>query len=76
MSELPFRTGTLPPEAISDELLPTIRELGLEENCRQLVEEGYTVIENVASPEFNERFREAIIRTARPIGEGPLPEAT
>ena len=71
MSELPYRTDTLRPEAVSDELAPTIAELGLEENCRQLVDEGYTVIENAASPEFNERFRDTIIRTARRIGDRP-----
>jgi hypothetical protein len=59
-----FRTDTLPPEAISDELAPTVAELGLEDNCRELAELGYTVVENVSSPEFNQRLREAIIRTA------------
>ena len=54
---------TLPPEAISDELAPIIAELGLLENCRQLAMEGWTVIENASSPEFNERFRETILRT-------------
>ncbi len=36
MSE-PLKTlanETLPPDAISDELLPTIEKLGLQENCR------------------------------------------
>lgn len=65
-----FRMDTLPPEAISEELAPAIAEFGLEQNCRQLMEEGYTVIENVASPEFNERLREAIIRTAPDGSEG------
>ena len=65
MSETPaLRTDTLPPEAISDELAPTIAELGLEANCHELVEHGYTVIHDVATPEFNQRFREAILRTA------------
>ena len=59
-----LRTDTLPPEAISEELAPTIAELGLEDNCRELVEQGYTVVRNVSSPEFNQRLREAIIRTA------------
>ncbi len=51
---------TLPPDAISDELAPAIEELGLLENCRQLAMEGWTVIENVATPGFNASFREKI----------------
>ena len=51
---------TLPPDAISDELAPAIEELGLLENCRQLAMEGWTVIEDVATPSFNTRFREKI----------------
>jgi len=51
---------TLAPEAISDELRPTIEEFGLEDNCRQLAEEGWTVVEDVASSEFNERLRHKI----------------
>ena len=52
-----LRTDSLPPEVISPELVPAIAELGLEQNCRQLVMQGWTVIENVSSPEFNERLR-------------------
>ena len=51
---------TLPPDAISDELAPAIEELGLLENCRQLAMEGWTVIEDVATPDFNARLREKI----------------
>ncbi len=54
-------TDTLPPEVISEELAPIIAELGLEENCRQLVMQGWTVLEDVSSPEFNARFREKIV---------------
>ena len=61
------RADTLPPNEISDELAPTIAELGLEETCRQLVEDGYAVIENVSSSEFNERLREAILRVVKPV---------
>ena len=49
------------PDAISEELMPLIEELGLIDNCRQLATEGYTVIENAASPEFNEAFRNKIL---------------
>ena len=58
---------TLAPETISDELRPTIEEFGLEENCRQLATEGWTVVEDVASPEFNERLRDKILEL-RPGG--------
>ena len=58
---------TLAPETISDELRPTIEEFGLEENCRQLATEGWTVVEDVASAEFNERLRNKILEL-RPGG--------
>ena len=59
---------TLPPEAISDELAPVIQELGLAENCRQLAMEGWTVVENAAGDEFNNRLREQILRDAKKGG--------
>lgn len=51
---------TLPPDAISEELAPTIEELELVENCRQLAMEGWTVIADAATPDFTTRFREKI----------------
>ena len=51
---------TLPPDAISDELAPIIEELGLEENCRELTMQGWTVIKDAASAEFNASFRKTI----------------
>ena len=59
---------TLPPDAISAELAPVIAELGLEENCRQLAMEGWTVVEEAASLDFNARFREKIIELAGGLG--------
>ena len=53
--------NTNAPDTISDELMPVVEELGLVDNCRQLATEGYTVIENAASPEFNEAFRSKIL---------------
>ena len=53
---------TLPPDAISDELAPVIAELGLEENCRALAVDGWTVIEGAATAEFNDRLRETILK--------------
>lgn len=55
---------TLAPDAISDELAPTVGELGLEDNCHELATEGWTVIEQAASPEFNERLRSTILERA------------
>ena len=55
------RSDTLPPDAISDVLLPVVEELGLLGNCRQLAAEGWTVIENAADPEFVARLRKGIL---------------
>ena len=66
-----IHTDTLPPDAISEELAPTIEALGLGENCRQLVMQGWTVIENVSSPEFNTRFRDKIMELC-PKGGGNM----
>ena len=52
---------TLAPGDISRELAPVIEALGLTENCRQLAEEGWTVLHDVAAPEFNERLRAIIL---------------
>ena len=48
-----------PPGEIAEELAPRIRELGLEANCKELWEQGYTVLEDVASPEFLQELRAA-----------------
>ena len=49
------------PEAISEELLPVIEELGLLDACQQLASRGWAVIDNVSSPEFNAEFRRKIL---------------
>lgn len=48
---------TLSRGAISSTLAPVIAGLGLERNCRELAERGYTVIEDVADPELTARMR-------------------
>jgi|TARA_Y100000310_G_scaffold345704_1_gene468526 hypothetical protein len=63
---------TLPADAISDELQPLITELGLTENCRQLVMQGWTVIEQAASLEFNARLREKILELSPSGGSNML----
>ena len=55
------RSDTLPPDAISDVLLPVVEELGLVEHCRQLAREGWTVIEHAADPAFVARLRDRIL---------------
>jgi len=54
-------TDTLPPDAISDELRPELERLDLIENCRQLVMQGWTVIEDAASAEVNAALRATIL---------------
>ena len=63
--------NTNAPEIISEELLPVIEKLGLVDHCRQLATNGYTVIENVASPEFNETFRNKILEMSS-TGDQPM----
>ncbi|HET6793319.1 MAG TPA: phytanoyl-CoA dioxygenase family protein [Acidimicrobiales bacterium] len=58
-------TDTLPAGTVSDELAPVIDRLGLADNCRQLVDEGYTVIAGAAAPEVTARLREAILTASR-----------
>ena len=54
-----------PPNAV-DAMLAPIRELGLEQYVAELEHYGYTVIppERVASPDFVERVRDAVLRVA------------
>lgn len=70
MAELYY--DTLDPGEISIELQPTIEALELEQHCRQLAEEGWTVIENVADPAFNEHLRETILHLSRKGGANML----
>ena len=58
------RTATVPPHEITPELRPVVEELGLVENCRELAEEGWTIVENAADPAFVARLRETILATS------------
>jgi ectoine hydroxylase-related dioxygenase (phytanoyl-CoA dioxygenase family) len=53
---------TLARDAMKPELASRIAELGLEKNCREHEEQGYTVIENVADPELTLAMREFHIK--------------
>ena len=70
MAELYY--DTLAPEEISESLQPQIEALGLAANCRQLAEEGWTVIEGAADPDFNQALRDAILRLAKNGGANML----
>ena len=54
---------SLPIYAVSNHLAPLVKALGLERNIEEVKEQGYTVLEDVAPPEFFERLRAAIKRT-------------
>ena len=58
------RASTVPPHEITPELRPVVEELGLVEHCRELAEEGWTIVENAADPAFVARLRKAILETA------------
>ena len=62
-----------PPGEIAEELAPRIRALGLEKKCRELWEQGYTVLEDVASPELLRELR-AQAMAADPGGVHVLPK--
>ena len=55
------RDETLPPDAISDVLLPEVEALDLVRNCRQLAVEGWTVIDHAADAAFVARLRRRIL---------------
>ena len=58
------RASTVPPHEITPELRPVVEELGLVENCHELAEEGWTIVENAADPAFVARLRKTILETA------------
>ncbi len=60
----------LPPGEISEELAPRIREFGLERNCEELWEQGYTVIEDVAPPAYWRDLRATILKAGHPGAMG------
>ena len=61
----------LPMYAVSDELAPTIAELGLEQNLNELREGGYTVIS--VDRRLTDRLRAAILTT---VEDAPGPNAS
>ena len=65
-------TDTLAPAAVSDELLPVIEGLGLLDNCRELADRGWTVVENVGTAEFTAALRSTILRLSSKGGANML----
>lgn len=61
-------TDTLPPAEISAELRPIIESLGIAKNCRQLAEQGWTVLESANSQALNARLRDTILALAGESG--------
>jgi hypothetical protein len=55
---------TLAPDEISTELAPVIEALGLSQNCKDLAEQGWTVLQDVASSGFNDKLRQTILDIA------------
>ena len=55
---------SLPMFAVSDELAPRIAAMGLERNIKDMEERGFTMLDDVAPPEFIDRLRVALRREA------------
>ena len=61
------------PEIISEELRPVIEELGLIDACEHLAKEGWAVVEEAATPEFNDALRNKILeQTGGEMGGGNM----
>lgn len=60
----------LAPGEVSAEVAPRISEFGLERNCRELWEQGYTVLEDVAPSEDWRDLRTAIQKAGYPYATG------
>ena len=67
-SVIPFETRQ--PFELDESLAERTSEQGLTQNLDQLRDEGYTVVENIATPEFTARLRETCIRLSKET-EGP-----
>ena len=61
---------TRQPFELSDELDERVADLSLQPHLDQLRDEGYTIVPNIASDEFNARLRETCIRLTQET-EGP-----
>jgi len=60
------------PYAVPEDLAPRIDALGLRDNVRELVDNGYTIIQDPVAHALTDRVREAITRLAVATEDGPL----
>ena len=65
-----FDRSTIPsdtrqPFELGDDLAKQVAELGLQANLDQLRDDGYTVVRDIATPEFTARLRETCIELAK-----------
>jgi hypothetical protein len=60
------------PYAVPEDLAPRIDELDLRENVRDLVDDGYTIIQDPVAHALTDRVREAIVRLSDETEGGPL----
>jgi hypothetical protein len=60
------------PYAVPEDLAPRIDALGLRDNVRDLVDNGYTIIQDPVAHALTDRVREAILRLASETADGPL----
>ncbi|ODT89903.1 phytanoyl-CoA dioxygenase family protein [Phenylobacterium sp. SCN 70-31] len=59
---------TADPYEVPEFLAPKIDALGLRENVRELVDQGYTIIQDPVAHALTDRVREAIVRLAEETG--------
>ena len=65
-------SDTLPANEISKELLPVVKELGVQKNCEELATKGWTVVENAVTPDFVASLRHAILDHSQKAGANML----
>jgi hypothetical protein len=60
------------PYAVPEDLSARIDELGLRENVREMVDQGYTILQDPVAHALTDRVREAILRLSETTESGPL----
>lgn len=58
-------TETRAPFDLSDEMTATVAALGIGAQVDQIRDDGYSIIENIAAEEFNDRLRKTCLRLAQ-----------
>ena len=65
MTRAEVSTLSHPPFVLRESLAARVAETGLQANVDQLRDEGYTVVRDIATPEFTTRLRETLLRLAQ-----------